>query len=360
MIAEVALALILVIAAGLLTRTFREMLRTDPGFNAARVLTFELALPALKYPDQSRMAALYMKAVERLRAKPGVEAAGIGQVVPMGGAPDSTVFEIVGRPTPADQKERPYTAYTVVSPGYFSALGVPLIRGRDLLESDTADSMRVVLINNAMAKRYFPGEDPVGKQVDFANPAFPPMTIVGVVGDIKQESLRETPVSRMYAPLTQRTWTPMQTAQVAIRMKGGPATAAADARQAMRDVDPDLPLAKLTTLTALVDASMSQSRFAMLLLAGFGMLALVLASIGIYGVISYSIAQRTREIGIRMAIGARRGDVFRMVIGQGVRLAGAGIAIGTAVALVLTRLMASFLYGVKPSDPLTFGAVALC
>jgi putative ABC transport system permease protein len=357
--AEIALALILVIAAGLLTRTVREMLRTDPGFRPEHVLTFELALPESRYPDQNRIAARYQKAAERLRLQPGVEAAGIGQVVPLGGASDSTVFRVIGWPVRDLVKDRPYADYTIVTPGYFAALGVPVLQGRDLLATDTADSPRVVLINAAMAKRYFPGEDPLGKQVDFDNPGFPPMTIVGVVGDVKQDSLREAPMSRMYAPFTQRTWTPLQSAQAAVRTNGDPASAAAYAREALRGVDPDLPLARVLTLNAIVEESMSQPRFAMLLLASFGVVALVLASIGLYGVISYTVAQRTQEIGIRMAIGAQPVDVFRMVLTQGARLAGAGIATGIAGALVATRLMESFLYGVKPSDPLTFTSVAV-
>lgn len=356
-IGEVALALVLVIAAGLLTRTFLEMLRTDPGFRPAHVLTFELTLPSTRYPDQPRMARLYMNAVERLRAQPGIEAAGIAQVVPMGGAPDSTTFRVIGRPLPPKQAEQPYAGYTLVTPGYFAAIGVPLLAGRDLALNDTAESARVVLINSTMARKFFQNEDPIGKQVDYANPSFPPMTIVGVIGDVKQESLGEDPAPRMYAPVTQKTWTPIETMQVALRTHDNPATAAAYAREAIRGVDPDLPVTALRTLAAVVDESLAKPRFAMLLVASFGVFALVLASIGTYGIIAYLVRERTREIGVRIALGAGRADVLKMVIGEGMRLAGAGIAIGIVTALAATPLMRSFLYGVRPADPLTFAGV---
>jgi len=358
-VGEVALALVLVIAAGLLTRTFIEMLRTNPGFRSDHVLTFELTLPSLKYPDQPRMARAYMNAADRLRSAPGIEAAGLAQVLPMGGAPDSTSFHVVGGPQVDAKAEQPYAAYTLATPGYFAALGVPLLKGRDILASDRDDTMHIVVINSAMAKKFFGGEDPIGKQVDFGNPLFPPMTIVGVAGDVKQQSLSEDPMPRMYAPVTQKTWTPMQTMQAAVRTRQDPALAAAYVREAMRAVDPDLPVAKLMTLGAVVDESLAQPRFAMFLVSAFGVFALVLASIGTYGVISYSARQRTREIGLRIALGASRGDVFRLVIRQGAALAAAGVGIGVVVALALTPVLRSFLYGVRPADPLTFAVVSL-
>jgi len=357
-IGEVALALVLVIAAGLLTRTFIEMLRTNPGFRPEHVLTFELTLPALKYPDQTRMARVYMNAMDRLRSEPGIEAAGLAQVVPMGGSPDSTTFRVIGRPLPPKQAEQPYGAYTVATPGFFAALGVPILRGRDLAATDTADSTRVVVINTSMALKFFGGEDPIGKQMDFANNSFPPMTVVGIVGDVKQESLGESPMPRMYAPVTQKTWTPLQTMQVALRTRDDPSVAAGYAREAIRSVDPQLPVSKLRTMAAVVDDSLARPRFAMVLVGAFGVFALALASIGTYGVVSYFVRQRTREIGVRMALGAGRADVLGMVVGEGVRLAGIGVALGIGAALAATPLMARFLYGVRPADPVTFIGLA--
>jgi len=256
-------------------------------------------------------------------------------------------------------KETPFANFTIISPGYFSSVGTPLLRGRDFLETDTADSMPVTIINAAMEKKYWPGESALGKQVGPGSARFPLLTIVGIVPDVKHISLREESAPEMYVVYTQKPWPSMLNMRVALRTKVDPASMTGSVREAIHSIDPDLPLAKVTTLTTLVDESMSQPRFSMLLLATFGALALLLASIGMYGVISYSVEQRTREIGIRMALGAERSNVFGMILAQGARLAGVGITIGLVAALAVTRLLASFLFGVQPTDPLTFGGVAL-
>jgi predicted permease len=253
----------------------------------------------------------------------------------------------------------PYAAYTMISPGYFSAVGTPLLRGRDFRDSDTPDAPPVAVINNAMARKYWPFEDAIGKHVGPGSARFPAGTIVGIVADVKHLSLREEAGPEMYVPFNQKVWPSLLNMQVALRTQANPAAMAPLVREAMRSVDPDLPLGKLTTLTTLVDEAMTQPRFSMLLLGAFGALAVALASIGMYGVISYSVAQRTREIGIRMALGARRNDVFRMILAQGARLAGLGIAIGLLCSLAVTRTLARFLYGVQPTDPLTFLSVSL-
>jgi putative ABC transport system permease protein len=214
-----------------------------------------------------------------------------------------------------------------------------------------------VVINNAMAKKYWPLGDAMGKQVGPGSPRYPAGTIVGIVADIKHLSLREESGPEMYVPFNQKVWPSLLKMQVAMRTQADPAGMTPLVRDAMRSVDPDLPLGKLATLTSLVDDAMIQPRFSMLLLGAFGGLAVALASIGMYGVISYSVAQRTREIGVRMALGARRNDVFRMILGQGVRLAGSGVTIGLLVAVGVTRLLTRFLYGVQPIDPVTFAAV---
>ena len=358
LVSQVALALVLVISAGLLTRTFFRILGTDGGFQADRVLTFQLSLPPSKYADESHIVELFRNALERLRAIPGVQSAGIGETVPMGGEGESTVIRMPDHPA-ASGKETPFANFTIISPGYFSSVGTPLLRGRDFLETDTADSMPVTMINAAMEKKYWPGESALGKQVGPGGARFPLLTIVGVVPDVKHISLREETVPEMYVVYTQKPWPSMLNMRVALRTKVDPASMTGSVREAIRSIDSDLPLAKVTTLTTLVDDSMSQPRFSMLLLGTFAALALVLASIGMYGVISYSVGQRTREIGIRMALGAERRNVFGMILGQGARLAGLGIAIGLLVALGVTHLMASFLFGVKPTDPLTFVGVSL-
>lgn len=355
---EVALAMVLVVAAGLLVRTFFQLLKVDPGFSAARVLTFELSLPQSKYTGQDRMVALYHQVIQRLQTVPGVQSAALVEAVPMGGAPESTVVRVVNRP-PASEKDKPFATYTIVSPGYFSTLGTPLLRGRDFLETDNADSVPVTIINNAMARKLWPGEDPIGSRIDFGNVRYPAMTVIGIVGDTKHFSLGEEPGPEMYVPYTQKPWPSMLTMQMALRTSNDPASVTGSVRNAVHSVDPDLPLAKVAPLVTLVDDSMSVPRFSMLLLAAFGAFALLLASVGMYGVISYSVMQRTQEIGVRMALGAQRRNVFAMVLGQGARIAVLGIIMGSAAALLVTHLMARFLYGVKATDPLTFLSVAL-
>jgi predicted permease len=247
----------------------------------------------------------------------------------------------------------------IVSPGYCEAVGTPILRGRPILHSDTAVSPPVALINRATANKYWPHEDPIGKQVGPGSTRYPASVIVGIVADVKHLSLRDEPTPEMYVPYTQRPWPSMLTMQVALRVKGEPGSAMAAAREALHSLDPDLPIGKAATLASLVDSSMTRPRFSMLLVSAFGLLAVILASIGMYGLVSYSVTQRTREIGIRMALGAERRSVFRMVLGQGARLAGLGIAIGLAAAFPATQLLASQLYGVDAADPATFGAVAM-
>jgi predicted permease len=358
LVAEVALAFVLVIAAGLLTQSFFHLLNVDPGFAPDRVLTFELSLPGSKYPDQPHTTALYESILQKLRSTPGIDSAGIIETLPMGGATESTGIRIPGH-IPADKNETPYSNYTIASPGYFSTVATPILRGRDFLESDTADSLPVTIINSAMAKKFWPGGDPIGKQVGPGSPLYPAATIIGIVADTKHLSLREEPTPEMFVLYNQKVWPSLLTMDVVLRTKVDPASASSGAREAVRSVDPDLPLAKIATLETLVDDSVTQQRFAMLVLAAFGILALVLASIGMYGVISYSTMQRTQEIGIRIALGAQRRTILAMVLNHGGRLAATGIAIGLLAALAMTHVMTSFLYGVQPADPLTFAAVAL-
>jgi predicted permease len=358
LVSQVALALVLVIAAGLLTRTFFQLLGADGGFNAERVLTFQLPLPALKYAEQDRIVTLFGNVLERLRAIPGVQAAGIGETVPMGGEGESTVIRVPDHPA-ASQKEMPFANFTVISPGFFAAVGTPMLRGRDFQETDTTNSMPVAIVNTAMERKYWATEGALGKQVGPGSTRFPLLTIVGVVPDVKHTSLREETAPEMYVLYNQKPWPSLLNMRVALRTKADPAAMTESVRENIHAIDPDLPLAKVATLATLVDDSMAQPRFSVLLLGAFGVLALLLASIGMYGVISYSVLQRTQEIGIRMALGAQRRKVFGMVLGQGARLAGLGIAIGLIAALGVTRLMASFLYGVRPTDPLTFAGVSL-
>jgi putative ABC transport system permease protein len=362
LIAQVALAMVLVAAAGLLLRTFHAMLHTNAGFDAAHVVTFELPLPVSPaYADTNRMAQVYGEVLERLRGIPGVQAAGFASVVPMGGETDSTIIRISGRPH-ARPGDEPGANYQFVSPGFFRAMGTPLEEGRDMADSDTLASRPVAIINRTMAEKDWPAQDPIGKQVGVGMVRIPLRTIIGVVADTKQTSLREAPAPEMYVPYTQneiKTWPSMQTMQYSLRLHGNTAGIAAAVRQAVDGVDAGLPVSRLTELQTMVDASMSADRFALLLLSAFGLLALVLASVGMYGVISYTVLQRTAEIGVRMALGAPRRQILGMVLRQGGTLALAGIGIGLAGAWMTTRLMAGFLYGVRAGDPATLAIVAV-
>jgi putative ABC transport system permease protein len=356
LISEVALALVLVISAGLLTRTFFHLLSVDPGFNPTRVLTFELTLPATKYTDQPQIVALYQRTLQSIRSLPGVESAGITAITPLAGATESTTIRLPDHPS-QDPKAPAFSNYTMVSPGYFAAAGTPLLRGRDFLDSDTADSLPVAIISSAMAKKYWPGEDAIGKQVAPTSKKYPEATIIGIVADVKRLSLREDPPPEMYVPYNQKVWPSLLTMDALVRTKVDPPSLTDTVRGALRSVDADLPLAKIATLNTIVDDSMTLPRFAMVVLGSFAALALLLASVGMYGVISYFVAQRTREIGVRVALGAQGRDVFGMVLGQGARLAAIGIALGLLAALAAARMMVSFLYGVQPIDPLTFAAL---
>ena len=358
LVSQIALALVLVVAAGLLTRTLYHLLSVNPGFRAEHSLTFQLSLPAQKYSDQSHIVSLYQEVLRKLRAIPGMQAAGITEMLPLDGATESTAIRFSNNFREPSFKPG-YANYTMVSPGYFAAVGTPILRGRPFLDLDSANSLPVAIISNAMAKKYWPGQDPVGKQVAPGGAAFPLATVVGVAADVKRVSIRELPPPEMFVPYTQKVWPSLLTMNVVLRTTQDPTSVTASAREAIHSIDADLPLSNVRTLATIVSHSMTEPLFAALLLAAFGGLALLLATIGMYGVISYSVAQRTQEIGIRMVLGARPRNVFRMVLGQGARLALLGITIGVVAALAVTRVMNSFLYGVGATDPLTFATVSL-
>jgi putative ABC transport system permease protein len=299
----------------------------------------------------------YQQALPRLRGVAGVQSASITEAVPMGGAPESTAIYIVGHP-PASRNDVPIVNYTMVSPDFFATLGTPLERGRDFLDSDIATAQAVTVINRAMARRFWPKENPIGKQV-LVPAQHHPLTIVGVVADMKHSSLREDPSPEVFVPYTQDAWPSLAIMQVVIRSHDAPESVIGGARSAIQSIDPRLPLAKVTTLSALSDSALSRERFSMLLLGFFGVFSLFLAAVGIYGVMSYSVSHRSREIGIRMALGATRGSVFSATLNHGVRLTVMGIGLGIGAALMAGRALTSFLYGVKSYDPFTFIVVSV-
>lgn len=356
-VSQIALALALVMTSALLVRSFRQLLASDGGFRPDHVLTFQLSLPSTQYRERDSIARFYEQVLPRLRALPGVEAAGLTEAVPMGGATEAGVARIVGRAL-AKGEQPPIVNYTVVSPRLFSALGTPLLEGRDFSDADILSEPAVTIINRAMARRYWPGQDPLGKQLLVPSQKVP-ATIIGIVADMKHSSLREAPTPEMFEPYTQNVWPSMALMQVVLRTKGSPDSVIAAARQTIHDVDPAVPLANISTLAALTGDAMAADRFSMFLMVFFGVTALLLAAIGLYGVMAYTASQRSREIGIRIALGAQRGAILRMVLGDGLRLAMAGVLIGVIVALVSGRLLSGFLYGVRADDPLTLGSVAL-
>jgi len=293
-----------------------------------------------------------------LRAVAGVESAAITEAVPMGGATEATAIHLPDHPSLIGNA-LPMVNYTIVSPDLFRTLGTALLRGRDVAGSDNDDAPGATVINRAMANEYWPNEDALGKRVVI--PAHPerPIFVVGVVADTKHTSLRESPAPEMFVPYTQDTWPSMSIMQVVLKSRAAPDAVISGARDALHSIDPGLPVAKVTTLAAMTGSALAREKFSMMLLGFFGAFSLLLAAVGIYGVISYSVGQQTREIGIRMALGARRESVFRGVLGHGLRLAAVGIGLGVVAALGIGQTLSSYLYGVKGYDPVTFIVVAL-
>ena len=356
-IVEIALSLVLLIGAGLLFQSFRRLLEVSPGFEADRVLTAEVTVSDKKYPEEEQRSAFYREALERMKSIPEVQAVGVIYPLPLGGSFEAYTFDIAGR-APFPPGEQPSSDRRVVSPDYFKAMSIPLLKGRAFNERDRRDAPPVVIINETFARRFFPGEDPVGKAI-IPGEGRDPITreIVGVVGDVRHAGLDAEKSLEYYVPFEQVNVD--QLTFVARTASGNPANVAAGLRGVITTMDKEQPVYNIRPMTQLLDESVARRRFNMMLLGGFALLALLLASIGIYGVISYTVAQRTREIGIRIALGAQIGDVIRLILKQGLLLALVGLAAGLVVAFFITKLMSSLLFGVSATDPVTFGTVAL-
>ena len=353
-IAEVALALILLTGAGLLIRSFAKLLNTSPGFNAERTLTLDVSLPGSRYGDSAKRVEFLQRLIDQVAALPGVQATGAISFLPLTGLGAATSYEVVGHPIPP-RGEEPVCDVRVATNGYFKALGIPLLRGRWFNEDDQNDIKTRVIVNEAMARRHWPNEDPIGKRIKISWNDTREDEIIGVVGDVRHAGLDTEPRAMNYWPYRRFSYPSMT---LATKTSGDPTSSVNAIASIVRNLDPLLAISDVRTMEQVVDDSVAQRRVTMLMLAIFAGAALVLAAVGIYGVIAYSVTQRTQEIGIRMALGARHQDVLRMVVGNAMLLTGIGIAIGVAGGLLLTRLMRELLFQVRPADPMTFVSVA--
>jgi putative ABC transport system permease protein len=358
-ISEIALAQVLLVGAGLLIMSFLRLQAVDPGFNPSQLLTARLSLSVTKYSDQQKKIAFYNQVLERLQAIPGVRSVALVMNLPLSGSNMNRGFLVEGRPEPKPD-ENVTVDYQVISPGYFSTMEIPVVRGRSFTERDTDAAPRVVIINEIMARKYFPGVDPIGKRIAFGEASKEESwrTIVGIAGNVRHAGINEPAFPGAYTPYAQdrESWSRMS---LVVRASGGDAAGLASAvRKEILAVDPQQPVSNVQTMEQLMAASITRPRFIMLLLGLLAAIALALATVGIYGLMSYSITERTHEIGIRMALGAQGRDVLKMVVGQGLKLIAIGLVIGVAGAFALTRLMSSLLFGVSAFDPLTFMAVS--
>ena len=358
---ELALSLVLLVGAALALESLSRLMSVQPGFDASNLLTFEVNLPMKKYSTAEKRQAFFDQTLARFAVLPGVERAAATSLLPFVGGSDMLFTIEDGGDHAAGEKLG--ANIRIVSPEYFAALRIPQERGRTFADADRQGTLPVVLINHAAAKAFWPNGEPIGGHVWIGKPMGPsnaeatPRQIIGVVGDIHESSLAEPPEPTLYIPLAQNPSADGIT--FLLRTSRPPMASVADVRVAVRDIDPDLPLARVRTMQEVVDLSVQDWRFRAVLLGSFGALALFIAAIGVYGVISYSVAQRTQEIGVRVALGADRQDVLGLVLRQGMNTALSGIAIGLVAAFALTRVMANLLFGVNARDPLTFGAVAV-
>ena len=353
---EIALSLVLLVGAGLAVRTFLALLKTDPGFNPDNLLTLNLVLPSAKYTDEPKRAAFYDDLLQRVKSTPGVESAAAVNFLPLGGSNSSDAYLIEGVPEPPPGQEN-LGRYRVCTPDYFQTMGIRLVKGRSFTEQDKAESPRVVIVNEAFARKHWPNQDAVGKRIKFYWPEKAPwIEIVGVIQDVKHE-LNVPVTPEYYLPYAQDVWSSMV---VVARTKVDPASLAGALRQQVWAIDKDQAVFDVHTMQEVRSISVGMYSSGSVMLGIFAGVALLLASMGIYGVMAFAVSQRTQEIGIRMALGARRVDVLKLVFSHGMKLALFGIVIGLLGSWGLTRFMKGLLFGVEPTDLLTFSLVSLC
>lgn len=354
-VSQTAIAIILLIGAGLMAKSFWALIHVPPGFRTENVLTARLSLPKSRYPDNRRIAAFERQVLEALHGRPGIHSAGFATYLPLSGSDNGWAFFIEDQP-PLPVGTFNFAKYRPVSEGYFETLGIPLLRGRLFTAGDEADPPWVVVISESMARQFWGSKNPIGERLHFAGPIW--RTVIGVVGDVRHEGLDGEPSPEMYMPVDQ-----------AANLESGPtivvrtaldaSAAAATVREAISAIDREFPVDRIETMEQLLSRSIAQPRFRTTILMAFSILALVMASIGIYGVMNYLVIQRTREFGIRLSLGARRGDVLRLVLSRAAGLIGVGTCLGLSGAIVLVRFITKLLFGTGPLDPLTFVVVPI-
>jgi putative ABC transport system permease protein len=375
-VTEIAIALLVLISAGLVLKSFQRLLHADGGFDPANVLTFRVDLPQSYSADLDpskdgappRVAAFFQQLLQRLEVLPGVKAAGMVSDLPLQGERWSKQISFTDRPAPASLDGVPSVQYRAIDGHYFESLRIALLNGRLFTEQDTQNSQPVAIVNQVLARRFWPNQNPIGKVITLYAPEgliqpgqlpagyhIPRITVVGVVADVHYGGLAQQVAPVVYAPFVQNDW--RNSMSLTVRVDGGPDKIASAVRNAVFEIDKNQPIASVLTMDEMVSASVAQPRLQGLLLGLFGGLAVVLVAVGIYGLISYSVAQRTNEIGIRMALGADRFAVLRMVLSQALVLAGIGLIVGLICAAVFTRVLQSMLFGVKPTDPIIFTVI---
>jgi len=353
-VSEVALSLILLVGAGLMVRSYVELLRADLGIKPDNVLAMTVSLPQDSYENESKRLAFYQQLLSRVEAVPGVMTSGAIDIVPFSSSNNSNNFQIVGQP-PFRKGAEPYVEVRVATPRYFETIGTALKRGRLFTAQDDEKAGRVILVNETFAKKYLPGQEPIGQRLRLGSDDKDTQEIIGVVADVKNDDFDELVDPTSYLPHSQNA---RRTMNLVIRGTQDPTRLVSAVRSEVRALDSTLPVSNVKTVTQMMNERISPKRLMTYILAVFALCALLLASVGIYGVMSYAVAQRTQEIGIRMALGARAADVMRLVLRNGMTLALTGVVIGLAGAFAVTRLLASMLFQVTATDGATFAGVA--
>jgi putative ABC transport system permease protein len=347
-----SIAIILLIGAGLMAKSLWALMHVSPGFRADGILTARLSLPP-RYSDNRKIVAFERELLETLSRKPGTQSAGLATYLPLGGLDNDSSFVIEGRPPLPVGMYNP-AGYRPASAGYFETIGIPVRRGRTFAPADTADSPWVTVINESMAREYWGGQDPIGRRLQLG-PAEPWRTVIGVVGDVRHEGLDAETKPEMYFPMDQ-SFNTESSPTLVVRTALDPGAAAGELRETVAAMDRTIAVDRIQTMEHLVSGSVAQPRFRTVILAAFSLLALVMASIGIYGVMNYLVIQRTREFAIRVSMGATRAEVLRLVLGRAAALIGAGTCLGLAGSVGLVRVITGLLFETAPLDPLTFAA----